>query len=67
MKLNFSITTALEKCSNDKTCEQNNQVCKDFKGSYMCDCREGYYFKAKQCVGKYAFLIGIILKKNVCD
>lgn len=50
-ELNSSVVTELPSCSDDKPCK-DNEVCKDFNGLSMCDCKGGFYFKDKTCVGK---------------
>ena len=53
--MDLSILPALTPCSYGP-CTKNT-ICKDFNGTYVCDCKGGYYFSAVGCIGKDIFLI----------
>ena len=58
VKQDFSILLALPRCSNG-TCKEN-AICKDFNSTDLCDCKGGYQFNGKICVGKDIVFIIII-------
>ena len=61
MELNlqdFSIIPELPRCPNGKC--KKNAICKDFNGTDLCDCKGGYHFNGKICVGKDIVFIIII-------
>ena len=62
----FFFFTGLKSCSDNKDCKPK-QFCKDTEGTHLCHCIEGYNFKGKQlqCVGKYAYVICIILLEKL--
>ena len=41
-----------------------NEICKDFGGSPLCDCKQGYHMKDKRCVSKG---ITFIFMKKKCQ
>lgn len=60
----FNISTALDLCTKDKKCKLRHQICKKVKGTYMCDCSEGYYHGFRKCEGN-ALQFLPTLKNNI--
>ena len=60
----FNISIALDLCTKDKKCKLQHQICKKVKGTYVCDCSEGYYHGFRKCEGN-ALQFLPTLKSNI--
>lgn len=60
----FNTSTALDLCTKDKKCKLQHQICKKVKGTYVCDCSEGYYHGFRKCEGN-ALQFLPTLKNNI--
>ena len=60
----------IDECSAGHKCDVN-AVCNNTKGSYDCNCNEGYYGDGKSCTGYFfvavvVFVVVFVLLLFVC-